>query len=166
MRPRSLVVLLPLALASSLARADEGEPPVLAVEARIGGALSATVEAAWRPPPMNVSVGIEGAVLTHPWTSFHAQVTVDALRGTDLALSGGVRVRPGGPLRLGFGATSIVAPTTAAGARATLGACFGRTIAHLCADLEGTAYLLGEALPDDTVVADVRLVIGVAFHLL
>jgi hypothetical protein len=160
--PLALLLLAPtLALAD-----DDGEPPVLALELRVGGALSGMIDVAWRPPPLNVTVGVESAVIVQPWTSFYGQVTVDSLRGTDLAVAGGVRVRPGGPLRLGAGATSIVLPTTAAGVRGTIGGCFGRTVTYLCADVEGTAYLAGDALPKDTVVADIRLVVGIAFHLL
>lgn len=161
----TLAVSLALLLAPAAALADD-EPPLVALELRVGGALSGMVDVVWRPPPLNITVGVEGAVLAQPWTSFYGQVIVDSLRGTDLAVAGGVRVRPGGPLRVGGGVTSIVVPSTAVGVRGTVGGCFGRTLTHLCADLEGTAYVAGDALPANTVVADVRLVVGIAFHLL
>jgi hypothetical protein len=162
---RALVALL-CVLAPAMAGATGDDPPVLAVEMRVGGALSGAIDVPWHPPPLSVGIGVETAVLTQPWTSFYGQVSVDTLNGTDLALAGGVRVRPGGPLRVGAGVVGIVAPKRAVGLRAAVGGCFGIHTTHLCVDLEGTAYVAGDALPAKTVAADVRVVVAVEFHLL
>jgi hypothetical protein len=166
---RSLAVIMPLfvlGLAAPAARGDDGEPPLLAVELHVGGALSGAIDQAWRPPPMSVSVTVAGALVAEPWTTFYGEVGAYTLRGTDLSFAGGVRVHPAGPLRVGGGAAGIVWPSTAIGPRATIGGCFGRTLTHLCADLEATVYVVGKAVPEGDVAADVRVVLGVGFNLL
>jgi hypothetical protein len=170
MASRNCALAFGLVLATTLGPAPahaEEEPPIIAVEARVGygmafgGGAGSSVE---RWSPVTISALVDHAVVTEPWTSLFAGVAVE---GHGRGAAGGIvglRVRPAGRVRVAGGAIGLLVPATLFGPLASVGMCFPVASAlHVCADLEGSLFVAGSDLPDDRIAAQAQLVAGIAF---
>lgn len=169
MRALTLALALIGWLSARDALADvDGEPPLTALEARVGygvafgGGPGGSVE---RWSPMTFTALVDHALVVEPWTSIFGGVAVEGHgRGAAGAVLG-ARVRPGrGRIRIAGGGVAMLIPATLFGPLASVGACLPMAGAlHLCADIEATLFVAGTDLPEDRIAGQTQLVLGVGF---
>jgi len=166
--PRARLWLVLWALTALGAReAAASPPPMLGVEARVGGGVSI----AGTPNKSGLAVGAltlsvlaEYLVMEQPRVSLYGEALFETLKRGGFGLAGGVRLRPlKSGLRVGIGIVGMLTPYTHGGVSAMVGQCLSKKFLRGCLDLEGAAFVLGSDLPSNGVDGQVRLVFSVGF---
>jgi|GEM_PF-1634457 len=144
---------------------------MLGIEARIGQGISmgggqgtSTV----RMSPLWIGVLADYAINDQPWTTVWGSIYVEGDDRGGVGLQGGLRVYPGrGDVRAGIGLSSVIAPYTIVGPVASLGRCWSVTDGFsLCGDVEATAFVFGNDLPEGRIASQVQGLLGVRFDAL
>lgn len=157
------VLALTLAALAAPAIADPPQP-LSEAELRLGYGVSLSGTrgmASARSTPLTLSA--TGSIASHdlPLLAAYGGVVLETLDRTSAGATAGLRLTAG-PLRLGGGATSLLAPHTLWGASASGGVC-RRFLPRmeLCGDVELTAFFAGEALVAGHTMTQVQAVLGV-----
>jgi hypothetical protein len=121
-----------------------------------------------RPTPLTFTGIVAVAVDADPPLFGYGGIAVETLDRNAAGVVFGVELHPhGSHLRFAGGGVTMVAPYTLWGATASAGACFHafRAMA-VCGDLQLTAFLAGDDLPDGRSVTQGQAVLGLVFDAL
>lgn len=158
-----------LALAASHARAFADPPPwQLEIHAGYGVAASGSnTSLVTRPSPVTLTGIVAIATSVDPPVAGYGGLAVEAVDRSGAGVVFGVELLPHDHLRLAGGGVYMVAPYTMWGATASVGLCghFIRSAA-LCGDLQLTAFIAGDDLPDGRAVTQGQFVLGLVFDAL
>ncbi len=150
------------------ASADDFDPPLAAVEARVGHGVAVgggSGQFNVRSSALTFSALGEVAIRDTPWTSILLGGMFEGGDRSTAGVIGGVRVRPESlPVRASLGLIAILTPVTALGPVATAGYCSVRGL-RFCLDVEASAFVVGDDLPERKIAAQLQLVLGVGFDL-
>jgi hypothetical protein len=147
----------------------EAAPPLVLVEAQLGGGMAvggAPGHAVVRAAPFTLTALAELTLNAQPWLTGFAEAFVEGVDRIGFGLGGGVRVRPGRVARLGAGVVGLVAPYTLGGVTVSAGACLHvarRKSVHVCADLAVNVYFFGGDLPPGSAMSNIGLQLGAGF---
>lgn len=158
-----------LALAASHAPAfAEPAPWQLEIHAGYGVAASGSnTSLITRPSPVTITGIVAIATNVDPPIAGYGGLTVEAVDRSGAGLVAGVELLPHDHLHLAGGGVVMVAPYTLWGASASIGLC-GHVVhaTALCVDLQLTAFLAGDDLPDGRAITQGQLVLGLVFDAL
>jgi hypothetical protein len=159
-------VVAPL-VASAPAAAD----PLWEAEVRLGFGVAlggGQGQMTTKASPLTIAGVGTIAIQDEPRLAAFGGVILETVGRTSVGGTFGVRLKPGaGDLRLAAGATILAEPYSLYGAMGSIGTCRGLgKAAHLCGDLQLTAYFAGSDLAPDHTVTQAQLVAGVVFDAL
>jgi len=140
------------------------EPPLVSVEARVGAGVSAG-DGVLRRSPLVASALVDVAVRELPRASLFAGTYIETDRAA-VGVLGGARLFPGAGLRLGGGLAGTFAPYRVFGLLAEAGWCLPGPAVTPCLDLQGTAYVQGNDLPEQRVALLALAILGLSFRAL
>jgi len=122
----------------------------------------------WRSTPLTLTASVAIAVLDEPALAGYGGLVIETLDRNAAGLVFGVELHPHhSHLHFAGGGSYVVAPYTLWGATASTGLCF--RAAHgvaLCGDVQLTAFVAGDDLPDGMAATQVQGVLGVVFDAL
>ena len=117
-----------------------------------------------RPTPLTLTLTGALAIRDEPRLAAYGGLVAETLDRNSIGAVAGIRLtRPGSRLRFGAGAAYIFAPFTLWGATGSGGACFRKVGMGVCADLQVTAYFMGNDLAEGHTVTQVQGVLGMVF---
>lgn len=161
-RPLACAIVLAVAIPATAGAAD---PPILAIEPRVGRGVSlggGAGEASARLSPLTFGVLVEYAFRSDPWVSCYGGPYAELLDRGSIGAIAGLRFRPAsGWARIGLGGVAIFAPYTLAGPTVSFGGSFAVGGVPLSVDIEGAAFVVGNDLPAGTVAGQIQVVVGV-----
>jgi len=162
-----VLALLAMAAPHTPAFADPA-PYQIEIHAGYGVAASGSAMALiTRPSPVTVTGIIAVATSADPPVAGYGGLTVETVDRTGAGAVAGVELLPHNHLHLAGGGVVMVAPYTLWGVNASIGVC-GHFIksAALCGDLQLTAFIAGDDLPEGRTVTQGQFVIGLVFDAL
>jgi len=164
-----VLALALLTVAASHAPAFADPPPwQLELHAGYGVASSGSgMTLITRPSPLTVTGIVAVATNVDPPIAGYGGLTVETVDRSGAGVVFGVELLPHNHLHFAGGGVVMIAPYTLWGANASIGVCGHVTrSAALCGDLQLTAFLAGDDLPEGRTVTQGQFVIGLVFDAL
>jgi hypothetical protein len=157
-------VLAVIASPSSRAEAE----PLWQAEVRAGYGIAMGGSGEWvskRPTPLTLAAIARFAVHDEPALAGYGGLLIETLDRNAAGAVFGVQLTPrNGALRLSAGGSWIAAPYTLWGPTTSLGVCVRAGAGtSLCSDLQLTAYVGGNDLPEGRTVTQGQFVLGIVF---
>lgn len=167
---RRALTALVLVVCAACPRTSSASPPLLGVEARVGGGLAAggTDRASrWMVAPITVSALVEYAIMDAPRVHLYGELIYEGMKRAGFGVALGLRFRPfDNGTRVGLGMIGMLTSYTHGGVAATVGQCLPYRGVRACLDLQGEAFFFGSDLPPNGVDGALKLVLSVGFDAL
>ena len=145
-------------------------PPLLGVEARLGGGLEmgGTDRASrWLVAPVTVSALVDYAIIDKPRVHLYGEVIYEGWKRAGFGVGLGLRFRPfDNGVRVGMGAVAMLTSYTHGGVAASVGQCLPVGSMRACLDVQGEVFFFGSDLPVNGVDGALKLVLSMGFDAL
>lgn len=175
--PRLLLPVLRLGVpllawcAARPAIASPAQDPLWQLELHAGHGLAFSGsgdQMRWRTTPLTLTASVAIAVVDEPALAGYGGLVLETLDRNAAGVVFGVELHPhDSHLHFAGGGSYVVAPYALWGATASTGLCFHA--AHgvaLCGDVQLTAFIAGDDLPDGVAATQIQGVLGVVFDAL